>query len=190
VLIIFSCINLGKATPERTTLHTITIIDAVLVLMMTILTTAGRGWMHSNNSGTGEFRVEFGLWNSCNCQQVYNLPCDRARSRLQGTETFSVISIFLAFVLFYQLLKGATCKFTLNLQRILSALTSSQRSLLCRCSSSMPRRSSADNSESPTPSVCTGRMELRSRRSFNTILFFLLVGQNVEPKKEVSTEPA
>jgi hypothetical protein len=122
VAAVFAFLNKGKA--DRTALHTVGLLVAIFLMMMTILSTSGRGWMWSKYTGVREYNIEVGLWDACECREHFNNPCRSARGRVQTTEAFSVVAIVLQFAFIALLCKGETSTSTdLLVQRVVAALS-------------------------------------------------------------------
>jgi len=122
VAALLTFMNKGKA--ERHALHTVALLVAIFLLMLTILSTSGRGWMWTKYTGAREYNGEVGLWDSCQCREQFNNPCRSARGRVQTTEVFSVVAIFFQFVFIVLLCKAdASTSFDLTLQRVAAVLS-------------------------------------------------------------------
>lgn len=121
VLVALTALTRGKGA-DRTAVHYAIYLIAAFVLMLTVLTTSGRGWMHKSDTGVFEQTQEYGLWDNCLCQQQYNNNCIDARRRITVVEVFSVVSIIFTFVLIALLIKGAVCQATQAFQRVFALL--------------------------------------------------------------------
>jgi hypothetical protein len=121
VALVFAVINMGKGV-DRTILHKVGILVLLFLLMCTILTSSGRGWMQKRSTGQPEHNIEVGLWDTCLCRQMYNLPCIEARRHVYVSEVFSVAAIFTQFFLAFAVLYGAATKMHLNFQRFAAIL--------------------------------------------------------------------
>lgn len=190
LLAILAVINMGRGAHDRNALNTATLLIALVVLLMTIITTSGRGWIKNTNDSSVD--AEAGLWNVCQCRQNYHLDCDKAKKRMRAIETFSVVSIVVQFVLVYLLLRGTPTLRTLNLQRIIAALNFGAMLITM-----------AIFAEYATTVMC-GQPRITDTQRFHwafaietvafiaqTLLFVFLMAMPVVPEEEKkSTEPA
>jgi len=121
LLLVLVFLTAGKGA-DRTPIHVAIYLLAVFLLMLTLLTTSGRGWMRKVDTGVFEEIKEWGLFDNCICQQQANNNCIEARRLITVVEVFSVVSIVFTFVLIKLLVKGACAQVVLVFQRIFSGL--------------------------------------------------------------------
>jgi hypothetical protein len=122
LMVIFSVMSLAKGSAERTTFNKLVIATGLFLLLLTIITTGGRGWMRQRGGAPVHEAYEQGLWDGCLCRQNYYQDCQLAKRRMRGIEVFSVVSIVVEFVLVVRLLAGSPTRTALNINRALTAL--------------------------------------------------------------------
>jgi len=104
---------------ERSALHFFAYFVACVLLMSTLLTTSGRGWLWKTNTGVTNSNDEVGLWDECQCQEMFHDSCNDKRQRIRTVEVFSVVSIVGTGLLLLALAKGTQ---SVVAQRVISAL--------------------------------------------------------------------
>jgi len=138
VLLIITALNKAKGA-ERAATHKVGLLWAVILLLLNVLSTSGRGWMWNKQLGESmsdllgdsggfsddvvEYDWEFGLWDVCYCKQSFRSDCTPYRRREYVAETFQVVAIFFQFLFIAHLLGGAVAKRGQIVTGILSAIS-------------------------------------------------------------------
>jgi len=123
ILAIVLVVGMCKGSAERSALSTFTIMFALFVLLLGIITTSGRGWMQNRATGIPKTALYVGLWDACECEQIYDLECGKQLRRFRAAEAFSVIAIVLQFALIYMMIRGRYTVTRLNVTRFLAFLS-------------------------------------------------------------------